>query len=80
MNVLHVKRMLYYRRGAFFGLELYVRHDWCVIIQNTHNSHLLSRHFVRAFDHNLQTIGHILAFYVYIPNDFAIIGDVASRL
>ena len=36
MNVLHVKQMLYYRRGAFSGLEMYASHDWGVIIQNTH--------------------------------------------
>ena len=30
MNVLHVKQMLYYWRGAFSGLELYASHDWRV--------------------------------------------------
>ena len=78
MNVLRVKRMLYYRRGVFSGLELYASHDWGVIIQNTHSSCLSRRHFVRTFSHNLQTIGRILVFY--IPNDLATIGDVTSRL
>ena len=78
MNVLGVKRMLHYRRDAFFGSELYPSHDWGVIIQNTHGSLLSRRHFVRTIGHNLQTMGRILAFY--IPNDLATIGDVASRL
>ena len=78
MNVLRVKRMLYYQRGAFSGLELYANHDWGVIIQNMHGSHLSRRHFVYTFGHNLQIIGRILAFY--IPNDLATKGDVAFRL
>ena len=78
MNVLRVKRMLYYRRGAFSGLELYASHDWGVIIQNMHGSLLSRRHFVCTFGHNLQIIGRILAFY--IPNDLATRGDVAFRL
>ena len=78
MYVLHVKRMLCYQRGAFFGLELYARYDWSVSIQNTHGSHLSRCHFVRSFVHNLQTLGHILAFY--IPNNLSAIGDVASQL
>ena len=77
MNILQVKRMLYYRRGAFSGLDLYADHDWCVIIQNTHGSLLSRRHFVLTFGHNPQTIGGILAFY--IPNDLATTGDVASQ-
>ena len=76
MNVLHVKQMVYYRRGAFSGLELYAGHNQCAIIQNTHRSCLPRIHFVRTFGHNLQAIGHILAFY--IPNDLATIGDIAS--
>ena len=71
MNVLHVKRMIYYRRGVFCWLELYASLDWCVIIQNTHGSLLSTRHFVRIF-------GHILA--LYIQNDLATIGNVASWL
>ena len=76
MNVLHVKRMLCYRRGAFTGLELYASHYLGVIIQKMHGSLLLRRHFVCTIGHNLQTIGRILA--LYIPNDLATIGDVAS--
>ena len=75
MNVLHVKQMLYYQRGAFFGLELYATHDWRVMIQNEHHNNLLRHHYVRTFGHNLQTIESILAFY--IPNDLATIGDFA---
>ena len=75
MNVLHVNLMLCYRRGAFSELELYVSHDWCVIIQNTHRSHLVRRHFVCTFGNNLQTIGCIPVFYV--PNDLATIKNVA---
>ena len=78
MNVLRVKRMIYYRRGAFSVLELYASHDWGVIILNTHGSLLSRRHFVRSFGFNLQNIGCIPAFY--IPNDLATIGDVAVRL
>ena len=77
MNVLRVNRILYYRRGAFSGLELYTSHDW-IDIQNTHDSLLSKCHFVRTLGHNLQIIRLILAFY--IPNDLATIGDVASRL
>ena len=61
----------------FLGLELFVSHDWEVMTQNTHHSHLLRRHFVSTFGHKLQTIGRILAFYV---NDMATIADVVSRL
>ena len=75
MNILHVKRMLYYQRRAFSGLELYVSHDWRVMIQNKHHRHLLKHHFVRTFGHNLPTIGCILV--LYIPNDLATIGNVA---
>ena len=78
MNVLHVKRMLYYLESVFSGLELYVNHDWCVIIQNMHRGHLPRRHYIRTFGHNLQTIGCILAFY--IQNDLATIGNIAFRL
>ena len=78
MNVLYVKQMLYYRRGVFSELELYVSHDWHVIIKNTHGSPLSRHHFVRTSADNLHTIGCILAFY--IPNDLATIGDVASQL
>ena len=78
MNVLRVKQMLSYRRAVFSGLELYVSHDWGVIIQNMHGSLLLRRHFVCTFGHNLQIIGHILAFY--IPNDLATRRDIAFRL
>ena len=78
MKVLCVKRMLYYRKGAFSWLELYAIHDWRVMIQNTHVSLLLRHHFVHTLDHNLQTIGRILAFY--IPNDLATRGDIAFRL
>ena len=78
MNVLLVKWMLYYQRGALSGLELYVNHDWGVIIQDMHGGLLSRRHFVRTIGHNLQIIRHILAFY--IPNDLATIGDIASRL
>ena len=74
MNVLHVKQMFYYRRGAISGLDLYVSHDWCVIIQKTHGSCLSKRHFVRTFGHKLQTIRCTLAFY--IPNDSSTTGDV----
>ena len=74
MNVLYVKRMLYYRTCAFSCLELYASHNWCVIIQNTHGSLLSRCQFVRTFGHNIQTIGHILVFY--IPNDSSTTGDV----
>ena len=78
MNVLHVKRMLYYTRGALFGLQLYASHDWGVIIQNTRGSLLLRLHLLHTFGYKLQTIGRILAFY--LPNEWATIGDVPSRL
>ena len=78
MNVLHVKRMLYYQRGAFSRLELYASHDWGVVIQNMHGSLLSRHHFVHTFGHDLRTIGRILAFY--IPNDLASRGDIAFRL
>ena len=78
MNVLRVKRMLYYQRGAFSGLELYASHDCGVIIQNTHGSLLWRHHFVHTWGLNLQTIGRILAFY--IVNDLATTGYVAFRL
>ena len=77
MSVPYVRRMLYYRRGAFSGLDLYASHDWWVI-QNVHHSRFLRCHFVHTFGHNLQTVGHILAFY--IPNDLSTIGDVAFWL
>ena len=57
ISTVHVKRMLYYQRSAFWGLEQYVSHDWCVIFQNMHHGHFLGRHFVRTFGNNLQTIG-----------------------
>ena len=76
MNVLRVKRMLYYRGDAFSGLDLYASHDWGVIIQNTYGSPPSRRHFVHTLGHNLQTIVRILTFY--IPNDLATIGDGAS--
>ena len=76
MNVSHVKRMLYYQRGFFSGLELYASHDWRVMIQNKHYSHIVRRHFVSTFGHIIQIVGHILAFY--IPNDLAAIGDTVS--
>ena len=68
MNVVYIKRMLYYGRGSFPRLELYVSRDFCVIIQNVIGSHLLRCLFVHTFSHNLQAIGLILAFY--IPNDY----------
>ena len=76
MNILHVKRMLFNGRGSLSGLDLYANHDWCFIVQNRHNSHLLRHHFVRTFGNNLQTIGRILAFY--IPNYLVTIGYIAS--
>ena len=78
MNILCVKRMLYYRTGAFSGLELYVSHDWSVIIQNTHGSLLLRHYFVRTLGHNLQTIRRMLVFYT--SNNLATKGDIAFRL
>ena len=78
MNILHVKQMLYYRRVAFSGLELYVSRNWCVIIQNMYHSRLSRCHFMHTFGHNLQIIGRILAFYV--PNNLSTIGDIASWL
>ena len=77
-KVLRVKGMLYYQRGPSSVLELYASHEWGVIFQNTHGSLLSRRRFVRTFAHNLQTIGHLLAFY--IPNDLDTIGDNAFQL
>ena len=48
MTVLHVKQMLYYRTGAFSGLDLYISYDWGVIVLNTHGSLRSRRHFVRV--------------------------------
>ena len=76
MNVLRVKRMLYFQRGVLFGLEMYASHDLGVIIKNTQGGLLWKRHFVRTFGHNLQTLGHLLAFY--IPNNLTFIGDIVS--
>ena len=59
MNILCVKRMLYYRRGAFSGIEPYASHDWDVIIQNMHGSFLLRHHFVCTLGLTLQIIGCI---------------------
>ena len=78
MNILHVKWLPFNWRGSLSELDLYVNHDWCVIVQNRHNSHLSRHHFVRTFGHNLQSIGHILAFY--IPNYLVTIGYIASWL
>ena len=78
MNVLRVKRVLYYQRNAFSALEVYMSHNWDVIIQNMHSSLLSRWHFVCTFGHNLQIIGRILAFY--ITNDLATIGYIAFRL
>ena len=78
MNILHVKWILYYRKSAFSGSELHASHDWCVIILNMHHGRLPRGHFMRTFGHNLQTIGHIVVFY--IPNDLDTIGGIASWL
>ena len=80
MNVLRVKRMLYYQRGAFSGLELYASHDWGVIIQNMHGSLLSRCHFVHTFGHNLPSIGRIHVQAFYIPKDLATRGDIAFLL
>ena len=61
MNVLHVKRMLYYQRGAFSGLELYVSHEWQVIIQSMHESHLLRHHILRTFGHKTTPSGNLVS-------------------
>ena len=41
-------------------------HNWCVIIQNAHNSHLSRYHFVHTFGRSLKTtcVGRILAYYI----------------
>ena len=71
MNVLHDKRVLYYQRVAFSRLELYASHDWRVMLQNKHHGHLLRRHFVHTFGHNLQTIGCVLVFVIFVANSVA---------
>ena len=45
MNVLHVKRILYYWRGAFSWLELHASHKRWVIMQNMHHSCFPRCHF-----------------------------------
>ena len=44
MNILHIKRLLYYQRGLFTGLELYARYDWQVMRLHTHHHFFLIRH------------------------------------
>ena len=78
MNVLHLKRMLYYQRGAFSGLGLHV-YSVC----ETRPGELLCKTcivvafrdaiFVCAFGHNLQTIG-------CVPNYLSTIVDIVFRL
>ena len=51
MNILHVEQMLYYQRDDFSGLELYASHDWWVMTQNMHHSHLPRCHLCVLLDY-----------------------------
>ena len=46
-SVLHTKRMRYYRRSSFSGLELHANYDWRATAPSTHHHIFLISHFVR---------------------------------
>ena len=74
MNVLHTKRLLYYWRCSFSGLEPRVNYGWWVMAPNTLHCHFPIFHFVCTFMCNLTTMGHIRIFYIL--DKWSTIGDV----
>ena len=46
MNILCMKRMLYYWRSSFSGLELYASYEWRATAPNMHHGLFLICHFV----------------------------------
>ena len=53
------KRLLYYRRFLFSGLELYARYNRRLMDPDMHRNLFMIRHFVPTYTHNSKTTGRI---------------------
>ena len=73
-DVLPIKRLLYYWRYLFSGLELYVSYYWWVMSPSLHRNHFPIWHFVHSCTRNSKTTGHMQTFYIL--NDCSTIKDV----
>ena len=70
MDIVHIKRLLYYRRYSFSLLELDARYKWWVMAPNTPCSlfpisHLCVHYAQMAYTHIFKTTGRIWMFCIW---------------